>query len=148
MRVLFVDDDPENVQTCTEALSLANAADVVIVHTVEEAVRTLHAVHIDVLVMDLFIPFGDAPRTTLGPRARKYAENVDHLGGLVLLDELVRVPSPPLTLLHTACRDVVVMDLAREVVHARVRKPAPAEVLLKAVLDAIAEVRGAGTSGD
>lgn len=137
--MLFVDDDPENVQTCTEALSSANAADVVIVHTVEEAVRVLHASHIHVLVMDLFIPLGDTPRSSLGPRARKYAENVDHLGGLVLLDELARVPSPPLTLLHTACRDPVVMELTRELVHSRVRKPAPAEVLLQAVLAAIAE---------
>lgn len=145
MRVLFVDDDPENVQACTDALASANAAEVMIAHTVEDAVRTLHAVHVNVLVMDLFIPLGDTPRSTLGPRARKYAENVEHLGGLVLLDELVRVPSPPLTLLHTACRDAVVMDLTRELVYARVRKPAPAEVLLRAVLDAIAEVRRADT---
>lgn len=139
MRVLFVDDDPENVQFCVAALNEAGVAQAVVVATVEEAVLALHAQRVDLLVMDLFIPLGAAASAALGPRARKYAENLSDLGGLVLLDELERVPNAPRTLLHTACRDHVVLELTRGRVVARVRKPAPAEVLLEAVLAAIRE---------
>lgn len=141
VRVLFVDDDPENVASCASALGGAGAAEVRCVATVEEAVAALHAESVDILVMDLFIPLGPAPRAVLGPRARKYQENLGDLGGLVLLDELERVPSPPHTLLHTACRDHVILELTRDRVAGRVRKPAPAEVLLDAVLAAIRERR-------
>mgnify|MGYP001615256248 CR=1 FL=1 len=141
VRVLFVDDDPENVAACVAALGSAGAAQVHAVATVEAAVAVLHAETIDILVMDLFIPLGSAPRAVLGPRARKYQENLADLGGLVLLDELERVPSPPHTLLHTACRDHVILELTRDRVAGRVRKPAPAEVLLEAVLAAIRDCR-------
>lgn len=144
MRVLFVDDDPENVEFCVRALQSAAVAEVVCVHSVEEAVAALHAGTVDILVMDLFIPLGDTPRAVLGPRARKYQENLGDMGGLVLLDELERVRTPPTTLLHTACRDHVILELTRERVDRRVRKPAPAEVLLDAVLEAIRERRSPG----
>ncbi len=140
LKVLFLDDDPEQVEACSQAIAAAGAAEVLVVHTVAEAVAALHRTRIHLLVMDLFIPLGDTPRATFGPRARKYAENVDHLGGLVLLDELERVRNPPLTLLHTACREPIVLELARDRIHSRVRKPASAEVLIRAVLDALQEV--------
>jgi CheY-like chemotaxis protein len=139
VHVLFVDDDPDNVAFCIRALSEAGVATAKSVTTVEEAVVALHDRTVDILVMDLFMPMGASPAAVLGPRARKYAENLSDLGGLVLLDELERVPSPPVTLLHTACRDHVVLELARERVASRIRKPAPAEVLLEAVLQAIRE---------
>ncbi len=139
--MLFVDDDPENVAFCVRTLQSAAVAEVLSVHSVEEAVAALQAETIDILVMDLFIPLGDTPRAVLGPRARKYQENLGDIGGLVLLDELERVRQPPITLLHTACRDHVILDLTRERVARRVRKPAPAEVLLEAVLEAIRERR-------
>jgi DNA-binding NarL/FixJ family response regulator len=142
MRVLFLDDDPELVEGCARALREAGAAEVSCVRTVAEAVGALHDTRVDVLVMDLFIPLGDTPAATLGPRARRYAEHVEHLGGIVLLDELERVPTPPVTLLHTACRDRVVLELARERVHTRVRKPASADVLLAAVLEVLRELEG------
>ena len=135
--VLFVDDDPENVAFCVATLNSGGAARATAVATVQEAVAALHADAIDLLVMDLFIPLGHSPTGVLGPRARKYAENLGDLGGLVILDELERVAVPPRTLLHTACRDHVVLELTRERVCARVRKPAPAEVLLEAVLAAL-----------
>lgn len=144
MRVLFVDDDPENVEFCVRALQSAGAAEARNVHSVEEAVAALHAEDVDILVMDLFIPLGHTPRAVLGPRARKYQENLSDLGGLVLLDELERVRRPPTTLLHTACRDHVILDLTRERVARRVRKPAPADVLLDAVLEAIRERQAPG----
>lgn len=142
MRVLFVDDELENVNFCVTALNSAGVAQAFAVSTVEAAVRALHAERVDILVMDLFIPMGHTPAGPLGPRARKYAENLGDLGGLVLLDELERVANPPVTLLHTACRDHVVLELTRERVASRIRKPAPAEVLLEAVLAAIRNPEG------
>jgi CheY-like chemotaxis protein len=144
VRILFVDDDPENVELTARTLHEALGADVVVVSTVEAAVAALHHAPVDIVVTDLFIPLGDASsRGALGPRARRYAEQVSHLGGLVLLDELDRVDPPPILLAHTACTDPILIELLGQRVTARVRKPAPAEVLLHAVLEAIRE-RGQG----
>jgi CheY-like chemotaxis protein len=137
VKVLFVDDDPENVEFVARTLRDALDAEVAVVSTVEEAVRALHAQRYDLVVTDIFIPMGDAPRDAIGPRARRYAEQLGHLGGLVLLDEIDRVdPAPPI-LAHTACTDPVLIELLGERVVGRVRKPAPAEVLLDAVLEAL-----------
>lgn len=137
MRLLFVDDDPENVEGLARTLREALDADVVVATSVEEAVRALHAAPVQVVVTDLFIPMGATPRAVLGPRARRYAEQLEHLGGLVLLDEIDRLDPAPLVLAHTACVDPILIELLGERVHARVRKPAPFEVLLDEVLDAI-----------
>lgn len=137
MRLLFIDDDPENVEGVAATLREALDAEVLVVTSVEEAVKALHAAPIDIVVTDVFIPLGASPRDVLGPRARRYAEQLDHLGGLVLLDELDRVDPAPIVLAHTACIDPVLVELLGERVHARVRKPAPFEVLLEAVLEAI-----------
>lgn len=139
MRILFCDDDPENVEFVARTLKEALDAEVLVTTTVEEAVGALHAARYDLVVADLFIPLGKGPGGALGPRARRYAEQVDHLGGLVLLDELDRVPDPPILLAHTACTDPILIELLGERVAARVRKPAPAEVLLQAVLQALRE---------
>lgn len=137
MRFLFVDDDPENVEGIARTLRDALDADVVVVTTVEAAVAELHRLPVDIVVTDLFIPLGATPGGALGPRARRYAEQVEHLGGLVLLDELDRVDPIPLVLAHTACVDPILVELLGERVYARVRKPAPFEVLLEAVLSAV-----------
>lgn len=143
MRVLFLDDDPETFAACARALVDAGAADVRTVSRVDEAVRELQDRPVDLLVMDLFIPMGSAHRATLGPRGKEYEEHIEHLGGLVMLDELARLPRRPHTLLYTACLDPVVFDLARGQVNGRIRKPASVEVVLRAVLDALSELRGA-----
>lgn len=145
MRLLFVDDDPENVQTVADILADALDAEVLVVPTVEDAVAALHGwpgaggarVPVDLVVADLFIPLGSRPGGALGPRARRYQEQLEHLGGLVLLDELERVDPAPTLLAHTACNDHAVIELLGERVHARVPKPAPTEVLLGAVLEAL-----------
>lgn len=139
MRILFAEDDPENVEFVARTLRDALDAEVRVATTVEEAVGALHEAPYDLVVADLFIPLGKGPGGALGPRARRYAEQVEHLGGLVLLDELDRVPDPPLLLAHTACTDPILIELLGERVIARVRKPAPAEVLLQAVLAALRE---------
>ncbi|MFZ5481928.1 MAG: hypothetical protein ACOZNI_34530 [Myxococcota bacterium] len=137
MRVLFVDDEAENVEFVARTLRDALDADVLVVTSVEEAVAALHAGRFDLVVADVFIPLGDEPRAAMGPRARRYAEHVEHLGGLVLLDELDRVPDAPPLLAHTACVDPVLIELLGERVIERVRKPAHPEVLLNAVLRAL-----------
>lgn len=142
MRLLFVDDDLENVSLVASVLRDALGAECILVTTVEEAVAALHASPVHIVIADLFIPMGPGARETLGPRARKYAEQVEDLGGLVLLDEIDRVEPPPIVLLHTACRDHVLLELLGERVAARVRKPAPTEVLLNAVLEAMRELPG------
>ena len=59
------------------------------------------------------------------------------LGGLVLLDELQRLNPQPTVLAHTACVDFELLELMKEVVAQRVPKPAPVDVLLRAVLEAL-----------
>lgn len=137
MRILFVDDDPEHVLTVSEVIKDALDAEVKVVGTVEDAVSTLHEVNYSVVVTDIFIPLGDDPRRSLGPRARRYAENLRHLGGLVLLDELDRIEPQPRILAHTACTDYELIEILGERVHARVPKPAPVDVLLRAVIEAL-----------
>ncbi len=139
-RVLFVDDDPDNVRACAAALQSAGVADVETLTTVGAAVAALHTRPVDLLVMDLFMPLGDAPEEALGPRSRKYHQQLQDAGGIVLLDELGRLAVRPYTLLHTACREPAILELTQDLVQGRVRKPAPAEVLLDAVLAALREI--------
>lgn len=138
MRLLFVDDEPHLVESYGRILRDALDAEVVVATTVEEAVDALHRAPVDVVVADVFIPLGRR-HGALGPRARRYAEHIEHLGGLVLLDELERVAPPPILLAHTACTDPVVVELLGARAAARVRKPAPFDVLLHAIVDALRE---------
>ena len=140
MRILFVDDDPENVELVARTLVEALGVEAMVVSNVEEAVTVLHRAPVDIVVTDLFIPLGEGLRDTMGPRARRYAEQLDHLGGLVLLDEIDRIEPAPIILAHTACTDPILLELLGERVAARIRKPAPTEVLLDAVLKAIREL--------
>ena len=72
----------------------------------------------------------------MGPRARLPA-GLEHLGGLVLLDEIDRLPRRPKVLVHTACNEHAMVEVLREHNSHRVPKPAPADVLLRAVLEAL-----------
>lgn len=137
MRILFIDDDPEHVDFVSRLLSDALGAGVDVVSSVEDAVLALHAHTYALVVTDIFIPLGQAPRAALGPRSRRYAENLQHLGGLVLLDELERLVPRPRVLAHTACTDYALIDVLGNAVHAKVPKPAPPDVLLRAVLEAL-----------
>jgi hypothetical protein len=56
---------------------------------------------------------------------------------VVLLDELDRVNPAPKILAHTACTDFALLEVLGERVTARVPKPAPVDVLLRAVLEAL-----------
>ncbi len=137
MRILFVDDDPQHIDVVQRTVAEALDADVKVVSTVEDAVAALHTTSFDLVVTDIFIPLGDQPRDAMGPRSRKYEDTVQHLGGLVLLDELDRVVPVPKVLAHTACTDMALVEILGSCVHARVPKPAPVDVLLRAVIEAL-----------
>ena len=137
MRILFVDDDPQHVDVVQRTVAEALAAHVDVVATVEDAVEALHRDAYDLVVTDIFIPLGQQPRDSMGPRSRRYVDTVQHLGGLVLLDELDRVVPQPRVLAHTACTDKALIEILGTCVHARVPKPAPVDVLLRAVIDAL-----------
>lgn len=135
--ILFVDDEPEVARLPSEILRESLGVDVVVTHTVEGAVALLHSRPWTLVVMDLFIPLGDHPHRVLGPRARRYQEQVEHLGGLVLLEEIERLPRPPIVVSHTACTDSILHDLFGDRVARQIPKPAPFDTLLRAVLDVL-----------
>ena len=135
--VLFVDDDTENVELAAEIVGEALGEPVLVVDSVEAAVEQLHAGRWRAVVMDLFIPLGDHPHRVLGPRARRYQEHVEHLGGLVLLEELDRVEPRPVVVSHTACTDHVLLELFGDRVARRIPKPAPLDTLLGLLLEVL-----------
>ncbi len=140
--ILFVDDEPENVSLAVSILRDSLLAPVMAVETVEQAVRELHARKWAMVVMDLFIPLGDHPQRVLGARAFKYQEHVEHLGGLVLLEEIERLPAPrPIVVSHTACTDHVLLELFGEVVARRIPKPVPLDTLLQNLFEVLGAER-------
>ena len=136
-RILFVDDEPENIEVVCNTVREALDAHVVVATTVEQAIAALAAGAFDVVVADLFLPMGARPGGPLGPRALQYAEHLEHLGGAVLLDELARLDPKPRILVHTACVDPEIIDLVDGQVFARVPKPAPVDALLRHVIEAL-----------
>ena len=135
--VLFVDDEPENVSLAAEILSEALELPVEVAESVERAVERLHDQPWKVIVMDLFIPLGDHPHRVLGPRARRYQEHVEHLGGLVLLEELDRLKDRPVVVSHTACTDHVLLELFGDRVERWIPKPAPLDTLLQNLFEVL-----------
>ena len=138
--ILFVDDEPENVELAAEVLADAMELPVSVAVSVQDAVQKLQDGSWRAIVMDLFIPLGDHPDRVLGPRARRYQEQVEHLGGLVLLEEIERMQEPrPVVVSHTACTDHVLLELFGDVVKRRIPKPAPLDTLLANLMEALAE---------
>ena len=137
MRLLFVDDEPERIELIVPTLKDVLDAEVVVATSVTDGLAALNAAPTDLVVFDVFMPLGESPRDVLGPRARRYADRIEHLGGLVFLSEFQRLSHPPKALLYTACTDFALLELMDESVTARVPKPAPADVLLRFVLEAL-----------
>lgn len=134
MRILFVDDEPENVSFVTSTLVAALDAEIVLATTVDQGIAELQKGVFDLVVTDVFLPIEDA--SALGPRAR-LPVGQEHLGGLVLLDEIDRLATRPKVLVHTACNEHAMVEVLKEHNSFRVPKPAPADVLLRAVLEAL-----------
>lgn len=136
--ILFVDDEPENVKLAAEILADAMGVPVEVADSVESAVEKLHEMPWKAVVMDLFIPLGDHPDRVLGPRARRYQEQVEHLGGLVLLEEIDRLRGHrPIVVSHTACTDHVLLELFGDRVERRIPKPAPMDTLLQNLFEVL-----------
>ncbi|NCG20045.1 MAG: hypothetical protein GWP91_13640 [Rhodobacterales bacterium] len=138
--ILFVDDEPENVALVAEILGEALEREVVVAESVELAVELLLERDWQLVVMDLFIPLGEHPHRVLGPRARRYQEQVEHLGGLVLLEEIDRLPERrrPMVVSHTACTDHVLLELFGDRVERRIPKPVPLDTLLQNLMEVLA----------
>ena len=137
--LLFVDDEPENIKVLVEILQESLHEPVRVVATVEAAVEALHDRDYRAVVMDVFIPLGDHPRRTLGPRAESVQDRVDHLGGLVLLEEIDRLDPRPIVLAHTACTDFILLEIFGDRVVHRIPKPAPIDTVLRDVMDHVLE---------
>lgn len=135
MRFLFVDDEPDNVQHITRILREALDAEIDLAETVQEALGLLQSQRYELIVCDVFIPLGDIAHL-VGGRGR-LPRGQEHLGGLVLLDEVDRMMQPPKLLVHTACNEHAMVSLLKEHGHSRVPKPAPVDVLLRAVLEVL-----------
>lgn len=135
--ILFVDDEVDNVSLAAEILQEALEMRVQVVDSVEGAVEALHRKEWRAVIMDLFIPLGAHPRRILGPRASRYQDDVEHLGGLVLLEEIDRLDDRPIVISHTACTDHVLLELFGDRVARRIPKPAPLDTLLQNVMEVL-----------
>lgn len=136
--ILLVDDEAENVGILSDILADAGFGPVRVARSVTEAVAALHERAWALVIMDVFIPLGDHPQRVLGPRAARLQATVEHLGGLVLLDEIDRMDAPPRVVAHTACTERPLLEVLDGRVAARLRKGAPLDTVLRDVLDVLA----------
>ena len=74
MRILFIDDEPEQISVAIELVREVLECDIDLASTVEAAVALLHEKPYDLVVTDIFIPLGAKPGGALGPRARRYKQ--------------------------------------------------------------------------
>ena len=137
MKLLIVDDEPYNLEAACRVLKESLDAEVVVAETVSQAIEVLLEQEFDLIITDIFIPMGPDFKDYVGPRARKYQDDMEHLGGLALLDSIEKISNPPKILVHTACTDFALLQAFGEHVVGRIPKPAPMDILLKEVRDAL-----------
>ena len=65
---------------------------------------------------------------------------MDHLGGLVLLEEIDKLKRKPRVVSHTACTDHVLLELFGQRVSGRIPKPAPLDTLLHDIMQALEDL--------
>ena len=135
--ILFIDDEPHNISAALNILRELDEHKLFVSTTVKDALIVIEQEAIDLVITDIFIPMGSNIRELLGPRSRKYEDNLRHLGGLVILDELEKRNPIPTILAHTACTDFALLDVLGSHISVRIPKPAPVDVLLRAILDAL-----------
>ena len=133
-KLLFVDDEPENIRIAIEILEqIIPETQIFTAETVSEAITTLSQNDIDLIVMDIFIPLGKDLHLNLGPRGKRYQDNMRHLGGLAILDFIEKMAKKPKVLAHTACTDYALIEILGDIVVDRIPKPAAIEVLISEV---------------
>ena len=136
--LLFVDDEPENLEWALNILRITlSDARIDVTETVEDTIQHLSEKHYDLMIMDIFIPMGKNAIQTLGPRARQYQDNMRHLGGLAILDYVEKMASKPKILAHTACTDYALIEVLGDLVYDRIPKPAAVDVLLNEIQRAL-----------
>ncbi len=62
-----------------------------------------------------------------------------HIGGIALLDSIEKMSDPPKILAHTACTDFALLEVLGEHVVGRIPKPAPIDVFIKEIHQALKE---------
>ena len=80
MNILFVDDEPHNIQAVQEILSEALDVTIHISTTVSDALERLENTSFALVITDIFIPMGKNLSRFVGPRARNCAGNASPLG--------------------------------------------------------------------
>jgi len=138
--LLFVDDEPDKLEWALNILSMTlSEAQIDLTETVEDTIQKLTDKKYDLMIMDIFIPMGKDAMKNLGPRTRKYEENMRHLGGLAILDYIEKMPIKPKILAHTACTDFALIEILGDLVHDRIPKPASVETLVNEIKRALNE---------
>lgn len=137
MRILFVDDEPAHAEVVVGLLRTVLDARTDVVGDVQGALHALGQQRYDLLITDLFLPVGAELLRALGPRGRRFQEHIDHLGGLLLLDELDRRNTDAVVLLYTAATERPLLESCGDRIHGRIPKPSGAETILRAVLEAL-----------
>ena len=136
--ILFIDDSPERYNVAFSILQATNDnMNIYLSSNVRSAIRLLCDVHFDLVILDVFIPIGDGAEDTIGSRAKMYEGEHQHLGGLELVDFLSKMENKPQVLMHTACFDYNIISLFSEIVDDRIPKPAPIDVFIKSITEAL-----------
>jgi DNA-binding NtrC family response regulator len=137
-KLLFVDDEPSNVNWAIDVLKLSIPELFIdLTETVEDTLLLLSDNDYDLVVMDIFIPMGSTAIQTLGPRVRKYQENMRHLGGLAILDYIEKMKNKPRVLAHTACTDFALIEILGDLVYDRIPKPTSVDILVNEIRNAL-----------
>lgn len=136
--ILFIDDSPERYNVAFSILQATNDnMNIYLASNVKSSIRLLCDVEFDLVIMDIFMPLGEDADELIGRRADIYVENLQHMGSLELLDFLRRMEIKPIILMHTACFDHDVISVFNEIIDDRLPKPAPVEVFIKSITEAL-----------
>jgi CheY-like chemotaxis protein len=136
--ILFIDDSPERYNVAFSILQATNDnLNIYLASNVKSSIRLLCDTDFDLVIMDVFMPLGDGADEVIGKRADMYVENLQHMGSLELLDFLRRMDERPIILMHTACFDHNVISVFNEIIDDRIPKPAPVEVFIKSITEAL-----------
>ena len=136
--ILFIDDSPERYNVAFSILQATNNnMNIYLSSNVRSTIRLLCDVHFDLVILDVFIPIGNGAEDTIGSRAKMYEGEHQHLGGLELVDFLSKMENKPQVLMHTACFDYNIISLFSEIVDDRIPKPAPIDVFIKSITEAL-----------
>ena len=134
-KVLCIDDEPQNYSFIVDICADMPQIQMFTANDVRNALEIIEDQgNIDIVITDIFIPTGGDLRDMIGPRARKYEENLRHLGGLIILDALEILTPIPKIITYTACTDFELLEVLGEHVSLRLPKPSPTDVLLNAIL--------------